>query len=104
MEKCSCTAHGGPINMCSPIMGVEGREAFIKALVSVFPSLAGSLFANVAYWFQFGEPWLSLQLESHTPPFFFPPSTGPYGLPPKKDPPAGRTTNRNPGKQETKWR
>lgn len=28
---------------------------------------------------------------------------GPYGLPPKKEPPAGRTTSRNPGKQQSKW-
>lgn len=34
----------------------------------------------------------------------FPPP-GPYGLPPKNKPeqPAGRATNRNSGKQETKW-
>lgn len=33
-------------------------------------------------------------------PLFFL-SPGQYGLPPKKDPPAGRATNRHPGKQQT---
>lgn len=66
--------------MCSPIMGMEGREAFIKALLSPFLSLAAPLFANVTYWFQFGESrgclWkieaasVFLSLRSYSNPYF----------------------------------